>query len=113
MVRPVSPEERAAFARKVRVVVIVLVGASAGLVALGAGGTPRQAGAAALVGLPAGAVIAWYVGAMGGSPAGRRSHDPEEGGGEHQRATGPGSADEETSPQGDAAEARSNRRGPR
>jgi hypothetical protein len=61
MVRPVSPAERAAFTRKVKAVVALIVAASAGLIALGASATVPQAAAAVAVGLPVGAVTAWDV----------------------------------------------------
>jgi hypothetical protein len=61
MVGPVTPSERTAFARKVQAVVTLLVGASAGLVALRADASLAAAGVAVAVGSLVGVVIAWYV----------------------------------------------------
>lgn len=100
MVRPVSPGERAAFARKVTVAVTLLVSASAGLVALGAGASPLEAGLAVAVGLPVGAAIAWYVVPTSESPAGEstpgpgsRLGDTDRRRGGHPRADGSGTDD--------------------
>jgi len=117
MIRPVSPGERAAFARKVKAVVAVLVGASAGLVALGAGASPPEAGLAVAAGLPVGAAIAWYVVPTGESPSGgstpgpgSRPGDTDGGRGGNPRADGSG-ADDGDGGRGDPADdSRSKRR---
>jgi hypothetical protein len=97
MVRPVSPGERAAFARKVTVAVTLLVSASAGLVALGAGASTLEAGLAVAAGLPVGAAVAWYVVPTGESPSGgstpgpgSRLGDTDGSRGGHPRADGSG-----------------------
>ncbi|MEF8851805.1 MAG: hypothetical protein V5A28_05220 [Haloarculaceae archaeon] len=103
MVGPVSQGERDSFNRKLRVGVAALVAVSTGMVALGAGASLPQAGAALLGGVAVGALIAWYIVPSGTAPATRRAvgrdrfDDPFADGGEsddagHEGADGRGRA---------------------
>jgi hypothetical protein len=61
MVDPISDEERSAFALKVKVAIVVLVGGSAGLVAVANGASLALAGGAVLAGLVVGVVLVVIV----------------------------------------------------
>lgn len=69
MVDPISEEERAAFLRRVKIGVTLLVGGSAGLVSLQVDPTPVQAIGAVAVGLVVGYVLAWFIVPSGPAPA--------------------------------------------
>jgi hypothetical protein len=72
MVGPISDAERASFNRKVIVVVTVLVGASAGLVALQAEAAPVEVAGVTAVGLVVGYLVARFVVPSGPAPATRQ-----------------------------------------
>ena len=61
MVDPISDEERSEFALKVKVAVVLLVGGSAGLVAVANGASLVLAGGAVLAGLAVGVVLVRIV----------------------------------------------------
>lgn len=61
MVGPPTPEERAISSRRLKLFVVALIGASAGLIALQAGGTLLVILAAAIAGLALGWVLVWYL----------------------------------------------------
>ncbi|MFC6989152.1 hypothetical protein ACFQJD_11345 [Haloplanus sp. GCM10025708] len=62
MVGPsLTDDERRVANLRLRVVFVLLVGVSAGLVAFGGGATAVQAGGAALAGLVVGGVLLWFL----------------------------------------------------
>lgn len=73
MVDPVSHEERAAFARKLKVAVVALVGVSSALVAVQADAALGGVALALVAGLVVGVPVAWFVVPTPSTPDQRRS----------------------------------------
>jgi uncharacterized protein (DUF2062 family) len=73
MVGPVTREERTSFVRKLRIIVVFLVGASTGLVAVAVDATPPQAVGSLVAGLAVGALVAWYAVPSASMPSDRRA----------------------------------------
>jgi hypothetical protein len=69
VVDPVSEEERAAFLRRVKIGVTLLIGGSAGLVSLQVDPTAVQATGAVAAGLVVGYALAWFIVPSGPAPA--------------------------------------------
>lgn len=61
MVGPTTSEERRVGRRQVAAAFVVLVAASAGLIALRAGSSPAELAAAVAVGALVGGALVWYV----------------------------------------------------
>ncbi len=78
MVGPVSDEERATAALRIKLGFTALVGASAGLITLQGDPSLALVGGAVLAGLLVGWLLAWYLypeGSFGGEPERRRRFD--------------------------------------
>ncbi|WP_231182708.1 hypothetical protein [Haladaptatus sp. DYF46] len=61
MVGPISQEERSAAMTRLKIAIVLLVGASGGLIALHGGGGPAALVAATAGGLVVGALLTWYL----------------------------------------------------
>lgn len=61
MVGPVSREERSAAMTRLKIGIVLLVGASGGLIALHGGASPPVLVAAIVGGLVVGALLTWYL----------------------------------------------------
>ncbi|MFH5799235.1 hypothetical protein [Haladaptatus sp. CMAA 1911] len=61
MVGPISQEERSAAMTRLKIGVVLLVGASGGLIALHGGGGPVVLVAAVVGGLIVGTLLTWYL----------------------------------------------------
>lgn len=61
MVGPPTPEQRAISGRRLKVAVVVLVGGSAGLIALQGGGSLLAVLVAIVAGLALGWLLVWYL----------------------------------------------------
>lgn len=78
MVGPISSEERASFALKVKIGFTILIGLSAGLVTLQGDPSPLLFGGAVLGGIVVGGLLVWFVFPGSGEVTSQREQNKRE-----------------------------------